>query len=125
MVTPLRVQLVGEDGRLLKALKALLRSAPDMDVLGESAAAEDTLTLAQAEQPDVVLLAMPSTAECLALVRRLVNLSRPPHILVLAKELDETEMSALIDAGVGGYLPVGIAPADILSALVNLYQAGG
>jgi len=117
MVTPLRVLLVGESSQLLIALKALIKTAPDLAVLGDPVAAEEALAQAQFGQSDIVLLAMPPNAICLALARELVRLPRPPHILVLAGELDESQMSALIDAGVGGYLLVGTAPTDILSAL--------
>lgn len=119
MVTPRRVLLVGDSSQLLIALKALIRTAPDLDVLGDPVAAEQALARAQVGQPDVVLLAMPLDAVCLALVRELAGLPRPPHLLVLTNELDEIEMSALVDAGVASYLPLGTAPADVLSSLLT------
>ncbi len=119
MVTPLRVLLVGDSSQLLIALKALIKTAPDLDVLGDPVAAEKALAQARSGWPDTVLLAMPPNAACLALARELARLPRPPHILVLAGELDETQMSALTAAGVGGYLLLGTAPADILSILLT------
>jgi DNA-binding NarL/FixJ family response regulator len=122
MVTPLRVLLFGGNGQLLKALIALIKSAPDMDVLGQPASNEDALVQTETGRPDVVLLAAQATAMDLALVRRLVNLPRPPFILVLVNEPEDLEMQAAIAAGVGGYLPVGTLPDGILDALRLAYH---
>lgn len=121
---PLRVLVVDDDALVRAALRTILSSAADIDVIGE---AEDGSGVGHAvalHQPDVVLMdvRMPEV-DGITATRRLRAQARAPQVIVMTTfHLDEYVFGAL-RAGAAGFLLKDTAPADILAA-VRVVAAG-
>jgi DNA-binding NarL/FixJ family response regulator len=99
-------------------LRALLASAPDIEVVGEASTGTEAIFQADKLQPDVILmdLQMPGMSGIEA-TRRILHTS--PHIAVLVLTMfeDDDSVFAALRAGARGYLLKGAMKADLLRAV--------
>ena len=115
---PTRILIADDHPHFRDGLRALLLSAPDVEVVGEARDGEETITLAAGLQPDVILmdLNMPGTGGIEA-TRRILHTS--PHICVLVISMyeDDDSVFAALQAGARGYLLKGALKAEILRSI--------
>jgi DNA-binding NarL/FixJ family response regulator len=99
-------------------LRALLSSAPDLELVGEATTGEEAIMLAASLQPDVILmdLKMPGVTG-IGATRQIVRES--PHIGVLMVTMfdEESAVFAAMRAGARGYLLKGATHAEMLRAI--------
>ena len=114
--------LIADDQPLMRgALRMVVGSQPDMDLVGEAADGREAVALALRLRPDVAVLdiRMPKL-DGLAAVRELARAaveSSPVRVLVLTTfDLDEYVHEAL-RAGASGFLIKTAPPEDILAAI--------
>ena len=117
-VDPLRI-LIADDHPLFRdGLRALLKAAPDMELVGEATTGEEAVSLAAELQPDVVLMdiQMPGLSGVEA-TRRVVLAS--PHIRVLIVTMfeDDRTVFAAMRAGARGYVLKGASSAEMVRAI--------
>lgn len=111
--------LIADDHPLFRdGLRGLLESVDDTEVVGEAATGEEAIALAEALQPDVVLmdLNMPSTNGIDA-TRGIVQTSPHIQVLVVTMYEDDDSVFAALRAGARGYLLKGANQQETLRAL--------
>ncbi|MBO8201833.1 response regulator transcription factor [Streptomyces smyrnaeus] len=118
--------LVVDDQVLIRAgVAALLRAAPDMEVVGEASDGDEAVQLAAEQRPDVILMdiRMPGTSGITATERILETACEPlPRILVLTTfDLDEYVYAAL-RAGACGFLLKDTGPQRLLAAIAAVAE---
>lgn len=122
MVDRLSVVIADDHPIFRGGMRALLNSAPDMQVLGEASDGEEAVRLAAELQPDVMLMdvRMPGIGG-LEATRRILHTS--PHISVLIVTMfeDEDTIFAALQAGARGYVLKGATPTEMVRAI----QAAG
>jgi DNA-binding NarL/FixJ family response regulator len=113
-----RVLLVDDNAQFRTGLRALLATAPELELAGEAATGQQAVTLAEQVQPDVVLMdiSMPGISG-LEATRRILQHS--PHIAVLMLTMleDDDSVFEAMQAGARGYLLKGALRAEILRAV--------
>jgi DNA-binding NarL/FixJ family response regulator len=124
-IRPIRI-LVTDDHAVLRAgLTALLNAEADFVVVGEAADGNECLRVAQALQPDVILLDinMPGLngLDALPLLRQAAPKSR---VLVLTMHDDITYLRQVLRAGGVGYVLKQAADKELLSAIRTVYNGG-
>jgi DNA-binding NarL/FixJ family response regulator len=121
-----RVLLV-DDERLVRAgFRMILRSEPDIEVVGEASDGLDAVEEASKLRPDVVLMdiRMPRLDGLEATRRILAGVGPRPHVIVLTTfDLDEYVYEAL-RGGASGFL-LKDAPEDQLIAAIRIAADGG
>ncbi len=99
-------------------LKSLLKAIPGLELVGEAAGGKEAVRLAEALQPDVILmdLQMPDM-NGLEATREIVRTS--PHIAVLVLTMydDDDSVFAAMQAGARGYLLKGATKTDMARAI--------
>ncbi len=115
---PVRVLIADDHPDFRDGLRALLASAPDLDVVGEAADGEKAIALANRLQPDVILmdLNMPGTGGIEA-TRRILSTSPHVAILVISMFEDDDSVFAALKSGARGYLLKGALKAEILRSI--------
>jgi signal transduction histidine kinase len=100
------------------ALVAVIGAAPGLDLVGEAADGEETVTRAAETRPDLVVVGTgPAGANLVGVTGRLLNAAGPPKVVVLA-DLEQAEQGRdALRAGASGLLLRGGPPGDLLSAV--------
>jgi len=116
----IRVGVVDDEALVRHGLTVLLRSEPDIDVVGDADTGEGALRLVRRDHPDVLLMdiRMPGM-DGLAATRALTQdpATADTKVLVLTTfDLDEHVFEAM-RAGASGFLPKDTAPEDLLRAI--------
>jgi DNA-binding NarL/FixJ family response regulator len=119
--------VVADDQALVRGgFTVLLRSAPDIEVVGEASDGEEAVAVATRERPDVILMdiRMPGT-DGLEATRRITadeRLAETKVLILTTFDLDEYVFEAL-RAGASGFLLKDTLPDDLLAA-VRLVAGG-
>ncbi|MFC5996222.1 response regulator [Pseudonocardia hispaniensis] len=113
-----RILLVDDHVHFRAGLRALLATAPDLEVCGEAASGEEALAAVAVHQPDVVLLdlTMPGMGG-VAAAERIVATSPHARVLVLSMSDDDESVFAALRAGARGYLLKGAGRTEILRSV--------
>ena len=118
--------LIADDHALIRSgLARLVSGEPDLELVGTAADGLRAVELAEAEQPDVVVLdlSMPGLDGVSAAgeMRR-----RSPHarILVLSSHVQEAVVTAAFSAGVRGYLSKDVSSLEVLKAIRETHAGG-
>jgi DNA-binding NarL/FixJ family response regulator len=111
--------LIADDHPLFRdGMHGLLDSVPETEVVGEAASGEEAINLAEALQPDVVLMdiKMPGI-NGLQAMREILHTS--PHICILIVSMleDDDSVFAAMRAGARGYVLKGANQAEMLAAI--------
>lgn len=121
----IRVLLADDQALVRHGFAMILRSEPDMEVVGEAGTGDEAVTLATERQPDVVLMdvRMPGI-DGIEATRRVVVDEAGPRVLVLTTfDTDEIVLGAL-RAGASGFL-MKDAGGDQLVAAIRIVAGGG
>ena len=114
----IRVLLADDHVVLREATAELVDHQPDMEVVGQAGTGEETIALAKALQPDVVVMdiAMPR-GNGLEATRRIVAECPGTKVLVLTAHEDAEHVIPLLEAGALGYLPKTVGLNELLDAI--------
>ena len=115
---PIRV-LIADDHTVVRAgLKAVLRSSPDITVVGEVPTGRAAVAFAERERPDVVVmdLAMPDL-DGLEATAKIVALGIETKVLMLSMHTEEECLVSSMEAGATGYLMKSEAHVDLAEAI--------
>ena len=121
----IRMVLADDHPVVLAGIKALLQVAPEIELVGEAGDGVTALRLILAEQPDVAVLdiSMPEI-NGLDLARRLAVEAPGVELLTLTVHEDRAYVQQLLEAGVKGYLLKRSAAEDLVRA-VRAVASGG
>ncbi|MFC9293690.1 response regulator [Streptomyces sp. NPDC057011] len=117
--------IVADDEPLMRfALRAVLESNPDIEVVGEACDGGQVLDRTRELDPDVVLtdLRMPGT-DGITATRRLMELPKAPAVLLLTTFDTEDGITRALAAGATGYLLKDAPPEQVVAA-VRLVASG-
>ena len=119
----MRVLIASSRAVTRRALKGLLQTRPDLDVVAEAADAQELLTQAEATSPDVVLIDWNLHNGPLEdLVGAMRQLGCQPKVVVLGFS-SESERAARA-AGVDAFVSKGDPPRSLLTALYAVQLEG-
>jgi DNA-binding NarL/FixJ family response regulator len=111
--------LIADDHPLYRdGMHGLLDSVSDTEVVGEAASGEESISLAESLQPDVVLMdiKMPGI-NGLQAMREILHTSPHIRILIVSMLEDDDSVFAAMRAGASGYVPKGANQAEMLRAI--------
>src|SRR6185312_17126759 len=119
----IRVLVPEDEASVRAALVALIRTEPNLELVGEAANATDAIAIAAAEQPDVAVLdvRMPGGGGAAA-VRGIKRKSPDTRMLAFSAADDRATVLEMLEAGVVGYLVKG---SSIESIVDSIEQAAG
>ena len=118
MPSPIRVLLVDDDPLVRAALRFLLDSAPDVEVVAEADDGDAVVFALHTHPADVVLMDLRmgrmDGVSATAAVRRL---PAPPYVIVLTTWDVDGAVIESVEAGASGFLLKSASPGEILGAI--------
>jgi DNA-binding NarL/FixJ family response regulator len=120
----IRLLLVDDQGLIRRGLKALLKTDPDLEVVGEAEHAQAALTLVETLQPDVVIMdiRMP-VMDGVQGTREICQRFPQTKILILTTFDDQDYVAQALQAGASGYL-LKDTPFEELTQAIRFVQRG-
>ncbi|MEP7065130.1 MAG: response regulator transcription factor [Gemmatimonadota bacterium] len=114
----LRVMLVDDHAMVREGLRVLLRTARDLEVVGEASSGTAAVELARQLHPDVVVLDldMPGGDGATAL-RELSRTMPGARVLILTMHAEDEGMLLLLEEGARGYLTKEAASRELVDAI--------
>jgi DNA-binding NarL/FixJ family response regulator len=115
---PVRI-LIADDHPLFRdGVRALLKSLPEVEWVGEAASGDEVITRAASLQPDVILMdiQMPGV-DGIEATRQILYASPHIGIIVLTMFEDDESVFAAMRAGARGYILKGTDQAEILRVI--------
>lgn len=128
-MSAIRVALVDDQAMFRRGVSMIVRSQPDLEVVGEAGNGEEAIALVERERPDVVLMdvRMPVLDGVAATQRILETAARRgetgPRIIVLTTFDLDADAAAAIRAGASGFVLKDADP-DFLIAAIRTVHAG-
>jgi len=105
MTEPLAILIVDDHPLFRKGLRALLATLAQVTVVGEAAGGVEAVRLAEALQPDLVMMDLQMPAgDGLTAIREIAASSPHIHILVVTMFEDDDSVFAAMRAGARGYV---------------------
>jgi len=121
----IRVAIADDEPLVRTGVRAILESAPQMQVVGEAGSGREAIELVEAHRPDVILLdiEMPRLGGIGAL-EEIRRRDLKTLVLILTTFGTEENLRRSLTAGADGFLIKASAPAEIIAA-VEATAAGG
>jgi DNA-binding NarL/FixJ family response regulator len=118
MTDRIRVLIADDHPVFRDGLRALVESAPDLDLAGEATTGTEAVDLAASGKPAVILmdLRMPDLSGIEA-TRRIIAADPGVGILIVTMSEDDESLFAAMRAGARGYIPKDAERGQILSAI--------
>ncbi|RZI80615.1 MAG: response regulator transcription factor [Rubrivivax sp.] len=120
---PIRVVLADDHGVVRLGLRALLNSAPGIQVVGEASDGHEALSLVEALKPDIVIMDVSMAGmDGVAATRELARRQVSTRVLALTMHEEEAYLVPLLEAGAMGYVVKSAASSMLLLAIQAVSQ---
>ncbi|MBP7998842.1 MAG: response regulator transcription factor [Chloroflexi bacterium] len=120
---PIRVVLIDDHRQLHEIVAAILRTVPDINLVGQGANGNDALNLCQELAPDVVLMDVLMPVMNGIEATRLIHERFPQiKVLVLSSYQDHESVYSMLRNGAVGYLIKGALSQDLVYTIRTTYQ---
>jgi NarL family two-component system response regulator LiaR len=119
----IRILIADDHAIVRKGIRALLKTEPGMQVVGEAGDGQEAVSLAQTLKPDLVLmdLVMPRM-DGIEATRRITEQAQAPQILVLTSFAADDKVFPAIKAGALGYLLKDSGPEELVQAIRQVFR---
>jgi two-component system response regulator NreC len=115
---PIRILIADDHAVVRSGLRALLRSDPGIEVVGEADDGPETLRLAGTLSPDMVLLDITMPPENGIVTAQRLKAAHPGiHVLILTMHEDESLLHEALRAGAAGFLIKRAEESEIVRAI--------
>ncbi|MGH9432727.1 MAG: LuxR C-terminal-related transcriptional regulator [Terriglobia bacterium] len=121
--TPIRILIAGNFPIFRAALRKLLETEPDFNVVGEVPIGKEAALQAKEAKPDIVLLnlAIPNQSD-LESVRDLASISPPVRTVILSASIEKAEIIQALQHGVQGMVPRDAVPQQLFEGLRSVMK---
>ena len=114
----LRVAICDDHAILRAGLRRITEDDPEIEVVGETATADDAVALALAESPDVFLMDLTLAGEGgISATRRIAECRPGTRVLILTMHDDVAYLREAFEAGAAGFIVKKQADVDLLQAI--------
>ena len=117
-----RVLIVDDHPVVRQGMQALMLSAPEVEVVGAAADAEEAMTLVATTRPDVVLTDLrlgPHSEDGVWITEQVSLLADAPAVIILTTYDHDRDIVRAVEAGAAGYLLKDAAAEDIIAAVID------
>lgn len=120
---PIRILIADDHTVVRRGLQALIKTEPNMQIVGEAANGREAIEQAQALSPDVILLdLMMPFFNGIEVIDAIRNAGNPARILILTSFTDDELVLPAIKAGALGFLLKDSTPHELIRAIKQVHE---
>jgi len=121
--SPIRLVVVDDHILFREGLVAIIRSEPDIEVIGQAGTVQDAVELVNSLNPDIVLMdfSLPDGTGVDA-TRSILKQNPECKIVFLTMSEEDDDLFAAIRGGARGYLLKNMHPTKLVATIKSVYQ---
>ena len=119
----IRLAIVDDHSIFLEGMLSVLKTEPDIEIVGEGATAEDAVRLAREFLPDIIFLDISMPGGGLNAAREIVENYPVVKIIILTGSEGESHVMTALKTGARAYVLKGVAARELVNIL-HAVQAG-
>lgn len=119
----IRLAIVDDHSIFLEGMLSVLKTEPDLEIVGEGANAEDAVRLAREFLPDIIFLDISMPGGGLNAAREIVENYPVVKIIILTGSEGESHVMTALKSGARAYVLKGVAARELVNIL-HAVQAG-
>jgi two-component system nitrate/nitrite response regulator NarL len=119
----IRLAIVDDHSIFLEGMLSVLKTEPDLEIVGEGASAEDAVRLAREFLPDIIFLDISMPGGGLKAAREIVENYPVVKIIILTGSEGESHVMTALKTGARAYVLKGVAARELVNIL-HAVQAG-
>jgi len=121
----IRVLLADDHALFREGVHAILKSVPDIEIVGEAGSGKDAMTLASDLKPDVILMdiQMPDL-NGVEVTQRILEAEPDTGIIIVTMLEDDDSLFSAMRAGARGYVLKGADKAEMLKSIRSVADGG-
>jgi len=123
MVEPIRIVVADDHPLFLEGVITSLRTAEDIEIVGQAGDADGAVRIVREHVPDVALLDVTMPGGGLEAARKIATASPATRIVMLTVSEDEDDLLAAMKAGASGSVLKGVSSQELL-AIVRAVSGG-
>ncbi len=123
MVEPIRIVVADDHPLFLEGVITSLRTAEDIEIVGQAGDADGAVRIVREHVPDVALLDVTMPGGGLEAARKIATACPATRIVMLTVSEDEDDLLAAMKAGASGYVLKGVSSQELL-AIVRAVSGG-
>jgi len=121
MTNPIRTAIVDDHPLFRAGVAKLLARTPDFEIVADGGTAADAVNIAQQLVPDVLLLDLKLPGDGFAAASTIVREHPRVRIVILTASDCDSDVAAMLQVGVHGYLLKGCTGQEIVRAVHRVY----
>jgi len=109
-----QVAVIDDHPLFREGVVCTLRSAPDLEIVGEGCSAHDAVEIAKGKTPDIMLLDVSMPGNGIEAAREIMQCGVNTKIIILTVSDDDHDVTAAMQVGVSGYVAKGSSGTELL-----------
>src|SRR5215470_16817315 len=121
MSNPIRTAVIDDHPLFREGVAKLLARTPGIEIVGDGSTASEAVNIAQQLQPNIILLDLSLPDNGVGAVSTIAREHQGVRIIILTASESETDVAAMLQLGVHGYLLKGCTGQEIVRAVQRVH----
>src|SRR5215470_9960571 len=121
MSNPIRTAVIDDHPLFREGVAKLLARTPGIEIVGDGSTASEAVNIAQQLQPNIILLDLSLPDNGVGAVSTIAREHQGVRIIILTASESESDVAAMLQLGVHGYLLKGCTGQEIIRAVQRVH----
>jgi DNA-binding NarL/FixJ family response regulator len=119
---PIRIGFVDDHPTLLAGIATIFADLPSFRIVGQGASADEALRIAEAENPDVMVLDLSMPGDVFSVIAAMTGRTPPARVVIFTAYANVEMALRALDAGAHGYVLKGQPAEELVEAIHSVLR---